>query len=54
MLEVEGAAASKELITYTFTHMENFLILLLPAIGTWAFGLEFGPLGWDFGNEVGI
>ena len=32
-------------MTYAFTHMGNFLLLL---------GLEFGSRGWDLGLEVGI
>ena len=48
MLEVEGgsrAAAPKGSMTYAFTHMGNFLLLL---------ELEFGSRGWDLGLEAGI
>ena len=41
------AAALKGSMTYAFTHMRNYLLLLANEI--WALGLEFGPLGWDLG-----
>ena len=55
MIKVEGgsrAVAPKGLLTYTFTHMRNFLLLL--AIRIWAFGLGFRPWGWDLdlGAEI--
>ena len=58
MFEVEGgsrAAAPKGSMTYAFTHMGNFLLLLL-AIGIWVLGLwaGFGLRGWDLGLEAGI
>ena len=55
MLEVEGrnrAAALKGSMTYDFIQ-GNFLLLLL-AIGTWAFGLGFGHRRWDLGLGNGI
>ena len=49
--EVEGrsrAAAPKGSMTYAFTHMGNFLLLLL-AIEIWVFRRRFRPEGWDLG-----
>ena len=51
MLEVEGgsrAAAPKKSMTYAFTHMGNFLLLLL-AIEIWVFRQRFRLEGWDLG-----
>ena len=45
VIEVEGgsrAAAPKGSMTYALTRLGNFVLLLL-AIGIWAFGLGFGP-----------
>ena len=58
MLEdVEGsrAAAPKGLMTYAFTLIGDFL-LLLSAIGIWNLGLwaGFGSRGWDLGCGAGI
>ena len=56
MIKVEGgsrAAAPKESMTYAFTLMGNFLLLLL-AIGIWAFGLGLRPWGRDFDLGTGI
>ena len=51
---------------YAFTHMENFLLLLLrtffpptfrprfQSLGIWASRLGFGPRGWDMGFEAEI
>ena len=41
-------------MTYAFTHMGNFLLLLLSAIGIWALGLRFRPWGWDLALWAGI
>ena len=60
------AAASKGSITYAFTHMGNFLLLLLLLIlcpsphksqsrgllaEIWTSRLRFGPQGWDLGIQ---
>ena len=45
--------ALMESMTYAFTHMRNFL-LLLQAIGIWAFGLGTRPWGWGFDLWAGI
>ena len=39
-------------MTYAFTHMGNFLLLL--AIEIWVFRWRFRPEGWDSGLEAGI
>ena len=41
-------------MTYAFTHMGNFLLLLLLAIGFWALRLGFGHRGRDLDVEAGI
>ena len=46
------AAALKGLMTYAFTHMGNFLLLLAIWIG--ALGLGFRPWGGDLGLKNGI
>ena len=51
MLEVGGgsrAAALMGSMTYAFTHMGNFLLLLL-AIEIWVCRQRFRPEGWDLG-----
>ena len=56
VIEIEGgsrAVAPKGLMTYAFTHIGNFLLLLL-AIGIWAFGLGFRPWGRDLDLGTGI
>ena len=44
------AAAPKGSMTYAFTHMENFLLLLLRLSSR----LGFGPSGWDLDFEAEI
>ena len=44
------AAAPKGTMTYAFTHMRNFL-LLLREIRIWAFGLGCRP--WSWGLDLG-
>ena len=41
-------------MTYAFTHMGNFLLLLFLAVEIGVLGLRFGPGGWDVGLEAGI
>ena len=57
MLEVEGgsrAAAPKGSMTYAFTHMGNFLLLLLLAIGIWASRLDFGLEAGIWASRLGF
>ena len=49
VIKVEGGAGHRPpegSMTYAFSHMRNFLLLLL-AIGIWAFGLKVRPWGLD-------
>ena len=52
------AAAPKRLMTYAFTHMGNFLLLLLLGLGLmagiWTSRLRFWPLGLDLGLKARI
>ena len=44
-------------MTYAFTHMGNFLLLLLAIrfeAGFQTLGLGFGPQGWDMGLQAEI
>ena len=44
-------------MTYAFTHMGNFLLLLLGLdllAGIWASRMGFGPQGWDLGLQARI
>ena len=55
MIKVEGGsrtAATKGLMTYVFTYMRNFLLLL--AIGIGALRLRFRPWGWHLGGDLGL
>ena len=60
MIKIEGgcrAAAPKGSMTYAFTHMGNFLLLLLAIrfeAGFQTLGLGFGPWGRDLGPKAGI
>ena len=56
---VRGAAAPKGSMTYAFTHMGNFLPLLLLLesgllAGIWTSRLRFWPQGWDLGLQARI
>ena len=53
--------APKGSMTYAFTHMGNFLLLLLLLLlgsgllaGIWTSRLRFGPQGWDLGLQARI
>ena len=43
-------------MTYAFTHMGNFLLLLESGLlaGIWILRLKYGPQGWDLGLKAGI
>ena len=49
---MQGSGPAKGSMTYAFTHMRNFLLLL--AIGIWALRLRFRPWGWNLGLWAGI